>query len=50
MRFVLSLDAVTKECDEKNGNVWMEFGTGKVDFPAVKHLVEEMEARKASAA
>ncbi|MDB6111659.1 MAG: Xylose isomerase domain protein barrel [Pedosphaera sp.] len=24
-----------KECDEKNGNVWMEFGTGKVDFAAV---------------
>lgn len=24
-----------KECDRKDGNVWLEFGTGKVDFAAV---------------
>jgi len=24
-----------KDCDQKGGNVWLEFGTGKVDFPAV---------------
>jgi sugar phosphate isomerase/epimerase len=24
-----------KDCDKQNGNVWLEFGTGKVDFPAL---------------
>ena len=24
-----------KDCDQKGGNVWLEFGAGKVDFPAV---------------
>ncbi len=24
-----------KDCDKQKGNVWLEFGTGKVDFPAV---------------
>lgn len=24
-----------KDCKEQKGNVWLEFGTGKVDFPAV---------------
>ncbi len=24
-----------KDCDQKGGSVWLEFGTGKVDFPAV---------------
>jgi sugar phosphate isomerase/epimerase len=24
-----------KDCDHQKGNVWLEFGTGKVDFPAV---------------
>jgi sugar phosphate isomerase/epimerase len=24
-----------KDCDEQKGSVWLEFGTGKVDFPAV---------------
>jgi len=24
-----------KDCDQKGGSVWLEFGTGKVDFPGV---------------
>jgi sugar phosphate isomerase/epimerase len=24
-----------KDCDKKQGNVWLQFGTGKIDFPAV---------------
>lgn len=24
-----------KDCDKKQGNVWLEFGAGKVDFPAI---------------
>ena len=24
-----------KDCDREKGSVWLEFGTGKVDFPAV---------------
>ncbi len=31
----LVLPFCAKDCDRKGGTVWLEFGTGKVDFAAV---------------
>jgi len=30
-----------KDCDQQGGTVWLEFGTGKVDFPAVFGVMKQ---------